>query len=74
MRQGGGCGTLSMAATTFENDPRVWFSKTVVCTIDLTQMFGQSHVTLAIHMKRLTRGLLHLSNGMHTTCYIKPPR
>ena len=34
MRRGGGCGTLSMAAITFENDAHIVVFKTVVSIID----------------------------------------
>ena len=42
MRRGGGCGTLSIAPTTFENDAQIVVFKTVVSVLDLIQAFGQA--------------------------------
>ena len=67
MRRGGGCGILSMAAITFENDAQIVLFKAVVFILYLIQMFRRSHVTLAIIMKLLTRCLPHLRTGLHTT-------
>ena len=42
MRRGGGYGSLSMAAITFENDAQIVVFETVVSIIDLIQVFGQA--------------------------------
>ena len=46
VRRGGGCGTRSIAAITFENDSQIVFFERVFSIFDLVQVFGQAILPL----------------------------